>query len=236
MKAPPFEYARPAAIEDVIRQLPRHVMLIAALWGGPATAGESSLPPDIQPSFDMRLLGLAPVEDSAIRCWQRRFGAGSPAVRSDAGRQGVALCIRVERIVPEDPPLVTGAIVRYRYNFHLTARLPRGGRPLHMIGECGWAYAPEDVEHAGGRKTHCMVDCDGGGIEIEPAGSGGLLLLRLDERRSAGGCSSDLGKEHAKQLARGWNGGFFLLHRIGIASYRAFAGETELYRDLPLRP
>ena len=209
--------------------LPLVVMVLVLT--GPARAG--GLPADIQRGFDTRLLHLAPADHGATRCWLRRVGATDLAVRALGLVPGIALCIRIERLAPDVPPAVAGEIVRYRYNFHLTARLPGDSRPLHMVGECGWAYAPIDVERAGGRKTWCSVECDGGSIEIEPARHGDWLLVRLDRQRSAGGCGSDLGTRHTNLLARGWNGGLFLSHRIAVAGYRTFAGEPHLFRDPP---
>jgi hypothetical protein len=73
-----------------------------------------------------------------------------------------------------------------RYNFRLAVRLAERKSPLYAAGECPWRdkhfVAPD------GRKIppttaslHCGIDCDGGGMTLEPLPEANALLLRLDK-------------------------------------------------------
>jgi hypothetical protein len=58
----------------------------------------------------------------------------------------------------------------------------RAGKPLRTAGDC-----------SGGTGVHCVVDCDGGGVNVEKLAAGEDLMLRLPESgiRMHGDCDGE---------------------------------------------
>lgn len=67
----------------------------------------------------------------------------------------------------------------FRYDFTLAAKVRDRRETLYASGDCASAEA-----------IGCGVDCDGGGVEVEPLpGGDGSVLVRLERIRMTLGCS-----------------------------------------------
>jgi hypothetical protein len=66
------------------------------------------------------------------------------------------------------------------YNFALSIKRRNDRHPLRTSGDC-----------LGDKIAQCVVDCDGGGVDIEKPGSGSGLVVRLSENGIAFGNDCD---------------------------------------------
>jgi hypothetical protein len=173
-----------------------------------------------QPGFDTRHLQFAPARDKADACWLRRYTAEHLASHPQQRVEAIGFCVKVQRI----PPDKAGEPVRFRYNFDFAAKLKGRPRPAATSGECGWAYAEPGQVAATGASIGCNVECDGGGITVEPRKGGSELLIRLENRiRVQGGCGGDDDEENAFDLTGGRDDKLFLLPKATRTAYRGFA-------------
>ena len=206
-----------------MRTMKKYLLGMAALLA--ATVAVSSpivAQSDLQPGFDTRLLALAPAVDKAESCYLRRYDAQHLKTHPRQRVETIGLCIDVERILPEekaDP-------IRYRYNFSFAAKLKGRAKPATTGGECGFAYVPAaEQPPRTGKAIHCGVDCDGGGISVEPRKDGAELLVRLDRIRVAGGCGGDDDESKAFDLTGGADDKVFVLRKASVDAYKAFVGK-----------
>ena len=135
--------------------------------------------------------------------------------------EAIGLCVEVERIVPEEK----GDPVRYRYNFDFAAKLKGRAKAATTGGECGFAYVPLAEQPLRGPAIHCGVDCDGGGISVEPRKGGDELLIRLERIRVSGGCGGDDDESNSFDLSGGADDKVFVVPKTSAATYRAFVGK-----------
>lgn len=176
---------------------------------------------DIQPGFDKRLLLLAPAEDKAESCFLRRYDAAHMKARSKQRVEVIGLCVKVERLQPEEK----GEPIRYVYNFDFATKLRGRGGILKTGGECGFSHMPpEEQKRIASKPIWCGVDCDGGGITLEPRKEGGELLARLSRIRVESECGGG-DESKAIDLEGGADDKVFVIPRVSVDDYRAFAGK-----------
>jgi len=192
-------------------------VLLAALSAQPAL-GQS----DLQPGFDKRLLELAPATDKAQNCFLRRYDAAHLKVHSKQRVEAIGMCVEVERIKPEEK----GEPVRYRYNFDFAAKLKGLAKPATTGGECGFSYMPpEEQKRISGKPIWCGVDCDGGGVSVEPRKDGAELRVRLDRIRVSSECGGADEESSSFDITGGADDKVFVIPRVSVEDYRAFAGK-----------
>ncbi len=185
------------------------------------SASTASAQSDLQPGFDKRLLQLAPAQDQAESCFLRRYDAAHLKSRPQQRVETIGLCVNVERLQPEEK----GEPVRYVYSFSFAAKLKGRTDVLTTGGECGFSHMPLDEQkRIASKPIWCGVDCDGGGITLEPRKDGAELLARLQRIRvesECGGGDADEGK--AIDLEGGADDKVFVIPRTSVEDFRTFS-------------
>jgi hypothetical protein len=198
----------------------RHAPSLAALFIACAAA-PALAQSDVQPGFDTRLLLLAPAEDKAETCFLRRYDSAHLKARPKQRIEAIGLCVQVGRQQPEEK----SEPVRYVYNFDFAAKLKDRAGILKTAGECGYSHLPpEEQKRIASKPIWCGVDCDGGGITIEPRKEGAELLARLQRIRVESECGGG-DEEKAIDLEGGADDKVFIIPRTTVDDYRAFAGK-----------
>lgn len=88
------------------------------------------------------------------------------------------------------------------YHFFLQVRMRGSSKALITAGFCEWK----------GPGLHCMVECDGGGINVSPRSA--YVMMYLDRIRMAT-CESDKGNiEDGKEISGGIDDREFRVHRV----------------------
>lgn len=132
----------------------------------------------------LKLKALLPPGPDAALCLSRTYDADH--LRRHKHQQVTALVLLIRYVVLSDDDAILvatedGGIRKqtFRYDFTLAAKVRDRHETLYASGDC----ASEEA-------IGCGVDCDGGGIEIEPiAGGDGAVLVRLERIRMTHGCS-----------------------------------------------
>ena len=191
-------------------------ILIAAVSTTPAIAQS-----DVQPGFDTRLLLLAPAEDKAETCFLRRYDSAHLKSRPKQRVESIGLCVKVDRLQPEEK----GEPVRYVYNFDFATKLKGRAEILKTAGECGFSHMPpEQQKNVASKPIWCGVDCDGGGISLEPRKEGAELLARLSRIRVESECGGGE-EDKAIDLEGGADDKVFVIPRTSVDDFRAFAAK-----------
>lgn len=130
----------------------------------------------------MRLKTLLPPGEDATLCLGRRYDAEHLREHPKQTVTEVLLSIRYRPLKGEDAVLEArddGGIEKRRfiYDFTLAAKVRGKKETLYASGDCSSAEG-----------IGCGVDCDGGGIDIEPVEFGGAVLVRLERIRMTQGC------------------------------------------------
>ena len=177
---------------------------------------------DLQPGFDKRLLILAPAQDKARSCYLRRYDAAHLNARPQQKVESIGLCVEVERLAPEEK----GEPVRYVYSFDFAAKLRDRAATLTTGGECGFSHMPpEEQKRIASKPIWCGVDCDGGGVRVEPRKDGAELLVRLERIRVSSECGGGDDDSKAFDLTGGVDDKVFIVPRTNVDDYRAFVGK-----------
>jgi hypothetical protein len=120
------------------------------------------------PWADATLAKLLPPDPGAKLCYARSYDA---AHLKQHPKQTVTEVTFFMRVVGYDHG--GGYVVRnpdhIGYQFAMAVKR-RAGKPLRTAGDC-----------SGGTGVHCVVDCDGGGVNVEKLAAGEDLMLRLLE-------------------------------------------------------
>jgi hypothetical protein len=193
------------------------VVLFAALSATPTLAQS-----DLQPGFDKRLLQLVPAQDKAESCFLRRYDTAHMKARPKQRVEAIGICVSVERMAPEEK----GEIVRYIYNFDFAAKLKGKPEIAKTGGECGFAYMPpEEQKRIASKPIWCGIDCDGGGVSVDPRKDGAELLVRLERIRVSSECGGGDDESKSYDLTGGTDDKVFIIPRTSVEDYRAFAGK-----------
>ncbi len=190
---------------------------VAVFAASPAAAQS-----DLQPGFDKRLLLLAPAQDKAESCFLRRYDAAHLKSRTKQKVETIGLCVNVERMEPEEK----GEPVRYIYSFDFAAKLRGKAEVAKTGGECGFSHMPpEEQKRIASKPIWCGVDCDGGGINVEARKDGAELLVRLDRIRVSSECGGADDESSSFDITGGADDKVFVIPRVSVDDYRAFAGK-----------
>ena len=130
-----------------------------------------------------KLKALLPPGPGAALCFTRSYDAGHLQKHPKQKVTEITLFLRYVTLGEDDAILnaIDGGGTEkqyFRYDFTLAAKVKDRGRALYASGDCASAEA-----------IGCGVECDGGGVEIEPvAGRADKLRLRLERIRMTLGC------------------------------------------------
>lgn len=133
-----------------------------------------------------KLKAFLPPATGAQACYARTYDAQHLSQHPKQRVTEMVLFLRYITLSEEEATLVAtedGGIEKeyFRYDFTLAAKVRDKRETLHAAGSCNSAQT-----------IGCGVDCDGGGIELEPvAGAPDKLLVRLERIRMTLGCGED---------------------------------------------
>lgn len=193
------------------------MLMLATLASAPVSAQN-----DLQPGFDKRLLELAPAVDKAESCYLRQYDDAHLKEHSKQRVEAIGLCVAVERMEPEEK----GAPIRYIYNFDFAAKLKGRAKVAKTGGECGFSHMPpEEQKRIAGKPIWCGVDCDGGGVTVEPRKGGAELIVRLDRIRVSTECGGGDDQSNSFDITGGVDDKVFLLAKSTTAAFKAFVGK-----------
>ena len=159
----------------------RRRLAALGLIGCLATAGAAFA--EYQGPDYVKLKALLPPAPDAALCFARSYDARHLAKHPQQKVTELMLFLRYVTLGEDDAILNAteggGSEKQYfRYDFTLAASVKGRSRALYASGDCASAEA-----------IGCGVECDGGGVEIEPvAGRPDALLLRLERIRMTLGC------------------------------------------------
>jgi len=148
----------------------------------------------VGPDYEKLKVLLPPGPDAAF-CFARTYDAEHLEKHPQQKVTELILFIRYITLGKDEAHLVAtddgGTVKQYfDYDITLAAKVKDRGRTLYASGDC------TSAEGIG-----CGVDCDGGGIELEPvAGKPDELLVRLERIRMTLGCGED--HSRARQTTR----------------------------------
>jgi hypothetical protein len=131
----------------------------------------------------------------------------------------MTLSIRYTPLAEDEATLIAkddGGVEKqyFRYDFLLAAKTRDRKETLFSSGDCSSAEG-----------IGCGVDCDGGGIDIEPVpGGNGSILVRLERIRMSFGCS---GEVHEIDLEGGEDDKLFRLDQASAATCDAIEAERD---------
>ena len=132
----------------------------------------------------MKLKALLPPGPGAALCFSRSYTAEHLKQHPRQKVTELILFLRYITLSEDEATLIAtdngGTEKQYfRYDFTLAAKVKDRSQTLYASGDCASAEG-----------IGCGVDCDGGGIDIEPvAGKDGTILVRLTRIRMTLGCS-----------------------------------------------
>jgi hypothetical protein len=132
----------------------------------------------------VKLKALLPPGPDAALCFSRTYDAAHLKQHPKQKVTEMILFIRYITLSEDEAILITtdngGTEKQYfRYDFTLAAKVKDRSQALYASGDCASAEG-----------IGCGVECDGGGIDIEPvAGKDDTILVRLERIRMTLGCS-----------------------------------------------
>ena len=142
----------------------------------------SAMPEYRGPDY-VKLKALLPPGPDAALCFARTYDAEHLKQHAQQNVTEMLLLVRYVALGEDEATLIPaeggGTAKQYfRYDFTLAAKVRDRSQTLYASGDCASAEG-----------IGCGVDCDGGGIELEPiAGKPGELLVRLERIRMTLGC------------------------------------------------
>ena len=156
---------------------------LAALTFGCCSLLANPAMPEYRGPDYFKLKALLPPGPDAALCFARAYDAEHLSQHPKQKVTGLVLFLRYVALGEDEATLIAkedgGTEKQYfRYDFTLAAKVKDRSLTLYASGDCASAEA-----------IGCGVDCDGGGIEIEPvAGRDDTILLRLERIRMTLGC------------------------------------------------
>ncbi len=152
-----------------------------------------------------KLKALLPPGPDAALCLARTYDADHLNKHKRQTVTELILFIRYVALSDDDAILVAtedGGTEKqdFRYDFTLAAKVRERRETLYASGDCASAEG-----------IGCGVECDGGGVDIEPiAGGDGAVLVRLERIRMTRGC----GDGEAVDLEGGADDKVFKLSKV----------------------
>jgi len=156
---------------------------LAALTFGCCSLLANPAMPEYRGPDYFKLKALLPPGPDAALCFARTYDAEHLSRHPKQKVTALVLFLRYVTLGEDEATLIAkedgGTEKQYfRYDFTLAAKVKDRSPTLYASGDCASAEA-----------IGCGVDCDGGGIEIEPvAGRDDTILLRLERIRMTLGC------------------------------------------------
>jgi hypothetical protein len=142
----------------------------------------SAMPKPVGPDY-VKLKALLPAGPDAALCFARAYDAEHLRKHPQQEVTELILFIRYITLDEDEATLVAtddgGTMKQYfDYDFTLAAKVKGRSETLYASGDCASAEG-----------IGCGVDCDGGGIALEPiAGNPDELVVRLERIRMTLGC------------------------------------------------
>ena len=162
-----------------------------------------------------RLKALLPPGDEAQACYARTYDAAHLKKHPKQKVTDMVFFLRYSAFSEEERALTFSGQHGhdFRYDFTLAAKLRGDAETLYASGECGSTS-----------RIGCGVECDGGGVELDPkAHETGALLVRLDRDysfiRMTPGCGD--GEEDAVTLEAGADDKVFKLTKSPLMLCRS---------------
>ena len=162
-----------------------------------------------------RLKALLPPGDEAQACYARTYDAAHLKKHPKQKVTDMVFFLRYSALSEEERALTFSGQHGhdFRYDFTLAAKLRGGAETLYASGECGSTS-----------RIGCGVECDGGGVELDPkADAPGALLVRLDRDysfiRMTPGCGDE--EEDAVTLEAGADDKVFKLTKSPLLLCRS---------------
>ena len=156
---------------------------MAALTFVCCSLAAGSAMPEYQGPDYAKLKALLPPGPDAALCLARSYDAEHLQQHPEQKVTELILYIRYITLAEDEATLIAsddGGIEKqyFRYDFTLAAKVRDRSQTLYASGDCASAEG-----------IGCGVDCDGGGIELEPiAGRPDDLMVRLERIRMTLGC------------------------------------------------
>jgi hypothetical protein len=183
-------------------------------------ANPGALSADDEDASYAKLKRLVPPGKDSRLCVARTYDAEHLQAHPKQRVTDMTLSIRYTPLSEEDATLIAkddGGIEKqyFRYDFLLAAKTRDRKETLYASGDCSSAQG-----------IGCGVDCDGGGIDIEPVeGGNGSILVRISDSgyiRMSFGCG---GEEHEVDLKAGEDDKVFRLDKTSDAACDAIEAE-----------
>jgi hypothetical protein len=156
--------------------------MAALAFGCCSLLADPAMPEYRGPDY-FKLKALLPPGPDAALCFARTYDAEHLSQHPKQKVTGLVLFLRYVALGEDEATLIAkedgGTEKQYfRYDFTLAAKVKDRSRTLYARGDCASAEG-----------IGCGVDCDGGGIGIEPlAGGDDAILVRLERIRMTLGC------------------------------------------------
>jgi len=156
--------------------------MAALAFGCCSLLADPAMPEYRGPDY-FKLKALLPPGPDAALCFARSYGAEHLSQHPKQKVTELILSLRYVALGEDEATLVAkqdgGTEKQYfRYDFTLAAKVKDRGPTLYASGDCASAEG-----------IGCGVDCDGGGIAIEPVpGRDDAILVRLERIRMTLGC------------------------------------------------
>jgi hypothetical protein len=169
-----------------------------------------------------KLKALVPPGENSRLCVTRTYDTEHLTQHPKQQVTAMTLSIRYTPLAEDEATLIAkgdGRIEKqyFRYDFLLAAKTRDRKETLFASGDCSSAQG-----------IGCGVDCDGGGVDIEPVqGGNGSMLVHISESgciRMSFGCSEDL---HEIDLKAGEDDKVFRLDKASDATCDAIEGERD---------
>lgn len=172
--------------------------------------------------FYVKLKALLPPASGAQACYARTYDAKHLAEHPKQKVSAIMLYLRYVLDAEEERALTgtsTSDPDAFRYDFTLAATFRNRPETVYASGQCS---STESI--------FCGVECDGGGVELEPhPAEHGALLVRLDRGsgfiRMTPGCGDEL--EDAVLLESGADDKVFKLKAAPVAQCAAMQAELD---------
>jgi hypothetical protein len=187
------------------------IALAATLPTGSAAAGGDENKDDV--FFQRVFAGPLDKQKKPYACFVRRYDAAHLA-RHPLQKVSQMKLLATAEMLPEAESFNT--------SFRLGVRFRHRPGDFDSSGDCAKGRLSEDASDA--QVLGCSVDCDGGGITVEPAPDNKSILVRLDSIRIWRNNKPD---DDGFPLSGGADDRVFRLHRVGLEDCRSLVTDRQ---------
>jgi hypothetical protein len=150
--------------------------MVSGFFLCPTSADERAAAQELRPWAAAKILSSEPGRKA---CYERTYDAAHLRDRPKQRTTALIFFLRVSGYNSSGDYLFHNPH-HIAYNFALSIKRRNDRHPLRTSGDC-----------LGDKIAQCVVDCDGGGVDIEKPGSGSGLVVRLSENGIAFGNDCD---------------------------------------------